>query len=280
MLSNPLRLLLPILVAGMTACSEIGPEITPVDDYNTVPSDTLQRVFIEEFSGVRCVNCPAGSAELAQLEALYPDQLVIMSIHAGFFSSPYPENRFDFRTGEGNALLNLLKQPLGYPSAVINRRLFEGEADLQLSRTQWAGFIAAELKRRAAYNLEIETTYLTANRQLRVDVRASRLDPIGASPMDLRMSVFLTESDIRDVQLTPAGKQVDYAHQHVLRKALTPYDGVPVGEALIGQSSVVRSFSLGMPEDWSPGECEIVAVLHRSGEEWTVLQANARKLVQ
>lgn len=270
-------LLIPVVLGGM-ACSEIGPVITPLEENNTISSDTLQRVFIEEFSGVRCVNCPAGSTELAQLEERYPGQLVVMSVHAGFFSNPYPESRFDFRTGEGNALLNLLGQPLGYPSAVINRRLFEGEADLHLSRAQWAGFIAQDLKRRAAYSLEIEPTYNTSDRLFRVDVRTSRLDNAVVDLNDLRISVFLTESGIQDMQLTPEGKQPEYVHRHVLRKALTPFDGVPVGEELNTQKNLVRSFSLQMPEAWNPAACQVIAVLHRSGNEWTVLQANVRSL--
>src|ERR1700741_1300369 len=85
-----------------------------------------RKVLIEEFTGVRCVNCPDGSAEIENLLSLYGGNLVAVSIHSGFFSDPYPDNLYDFRTPEGDQLLNYLGQPLGYPTAVIDRKLFNG----------------------------------------------------------------------------------------------------------------------------------------------------------
>lgn len=259
-----------LLLAG---CTEIGPVITPLGQGNPDPGQSAsRRVLVEEFSGVRCVNCPAGAQDLERLAALYPGRLVILSIHAGFFSNPYPENRYDFRTPEGNNLLNLLGQPLGYPSAVVNRRKFEGEPDLQLSRAQWAGFIAQELEQKPGVDVRISSAYSGNSRELRADVDVVRLEA-GASSSDLRLSVYIVENDIADTQLTPDGKQNDYVHQHVLRKALTPFDGTPVGPDLQSASSVRRSFVFTLPEGWNPDKCKLIAFAHRSGDRWDVLQA-------
>ena len=259
--------------------TEIGPVITPLAPGNPGSGQSApQMVWIEEFSGVRCVNCPAGSAELDQLAKAYPGRLVVVSIHAGFFSNPYSENRYDFRTTEGNNLLNLLGQPLGYPSAVVNRKKFEGETDLQLSRTQWAGFIAQELNKTPAVDLNVASTFNAGTRELRADVDVKRLDNL-ADPGTLRLSVFLTENDIQDTQLTPEGKKDDYLHRHVLRKALTPFDGAPVGGDLTAVgASVRRSFVFTMPQGWRPEACKLVAAVHRSGDSWEVLQAAEKSL--
>jgi hypothetical protein len=266
-----------LLLAFGAACTEIGPTIVPLEDSGTPSAPIVQRVFVEEFSGVRCVNCPAGSAEIAQLEARYPGRLVVTSIHAGFFSNPYAENRYDFRTPEGNNLLNLLGQPLGYPSAVINRRKFEGEADLQLSRAQWAGFIAEELGKTPQLDLQMVVNYDSSRRELRADVDVLRLVP-GLNTEGLRLSVFMTESNIADVQLGPDGKNPEYPHQHVLRRALTPYDGSPIGEDLNSRSPVRRSYTLLLPSNWNASNCRIIAVAHRSGSSWDVLQAIEKRL--
>ena len=266
-----------LLLAVGAACTEIGPTITPLEDSGTPSTPVVQRVFVEEFSGVRCVNCPAGSAEIARLESLYPGRLVVSSIHAGFFSNPYAENRYDFRTPEGNNLLNLLGQPLGYPSAVINRRKFEGEADLQLSRAQWAGFIAEELGKPPQLDLRMAVNYDSTRRELRADLDVVRLVQ-GLSTEGLRLSVFMTESNIADMQLGPDGKNPEYLHQHVLRRALTPYDGSPVGEDLGTRSTVRRSYTFLLPSNWNASNCRIIAVAHRSGSSWDVLQVIEKRL--
>ncbi len=260
------------------SCSEIGPVITSLDPGNTTPTNTRKRiVLVEEFSGVRCVNCPAGSQDLEKLVALYPGQLAVVSIHAGFFSNPYPENRYDFRTPEGNGLLNLLGQPLGYPSAVINRRKFEGEADLQLGRSQWPGFIAEELAKVPAFDVRLASVFSVQSRELRVEVDVARLDNSVAAP-DLRLSVFIVENNIADAQLTPEGKREDYLHKYVLRKALTAFDGTPVGQDLQTASSVRRSYVFTFPSAWKAESCRLIAFVHRSGASWEVLQATEKPL--
>ncbi len=267
-----------LLLISLFSCSEIGPVITSLDSGNTAPVNARKRiVLIEEFSGVRCVNCPAGSQDLERLAALYPGQLAIVSIHAGFFSNPYPENRYDFRTPEGNGLLNLLGQPLGYPSAVINRRKFEGEPDLQLGRSQWPGFIAEELAKAPAFDVRLAPVFSVQGRELRVDVDVVRLDNAASTP-PLRLSGFIVENDVADVQLTPEGKREDYPHKHVLRKALTAFDGTPVGQDLQTASTVRRSYVFTFPSVWKAESCRLIAFVHRSGGSWEVLQAAEKSL--
>jgi len=273
MMSVKMRNTFFLLLATLCSCSEIGPVITSLESGNPPQVSVRKRVvLIEEFSGVRCVNCPAGSQDLERLAALYPGQLAIISIHAGFFSNPYPESRFDLRTPEGNSLLNLLGQPLGYPSAVINRRKFEGEPDLQLGRSQWPGFIAEELAKSPMFDVRLTPVFSSQTRELRVDADVVRLDNT-AGAADLRLSVFIVENNVADVQLTPEGKREDYPHKYVLRKALTAFDGTPVGEGLQTATSVRRSYVFTFPAAWKAESCRLIAFVHRSGASWEVLQA-------
>ncbi len=45
-------------------------------------------VLIEEFTGKGCTNCPKGSRELENLLTQFPNNLVAISLHAGFFANP------------------------------------------------------------------------------------------------------------------------------------------------------------------------------------------------
>jgi hypothetical protein len=88
----PVALLFVIAAFFNTGCEEIPPTVTPFmgETPDTVVDVTSQQrqVLIEEFTGVRCVQCPAGAAEIETLLALHGDQLVAVAIHAGdFFAS-------------------------------------------------------------------------------------------------------------------------------------------------------------------------------------------------
>lgn len=106
----------------LSACEEIPPTLNPVDPNPGGGGAMPRKVLIEEFSGVKCVNCPAGSEAIENLIKIYGDQLIAISIHAGFFAPPYAESKYDFRSADGTNLLSYLGEPLGYPTAVVNRK--------------------------------------------------------------------------------------------------------------------------------------------------------------
>lgn len=267
-------------IAMLAACSEIAPTVTGAMG-NTGPGPDLtnqrRQVLIEEFTGVRCVNCPAGSAAIEDLLAVYGPQLVAVSIHAGEFAPPYSDSKYDFRTPEGDQLLSYLGEPFGYPTAVINRRLFDGEFDLQLGQSQWAGYIQQELQDSPKVKINIAKSFQPVSRQLNVDITLLAVEDISAP--DLRLSIMLTESGIHDMQLTPAGKQADYEHKHVLRDMLTPYDGSPVTTPLSAGQQRTFSFSMTLPQEWNENKCEIVAFVSLASDRKDVLQAHKTPVV-
>lgn len=268
-------LFLSLLIMG---CEEIPPTLNPVDSNPGSGGSTFRKILIEEFSGVKCVNCPAGSEAIENLLTIYKDQLIPISIHAGFFAPPYAESKYDFRTADGNSLLSYLKEPLGYPTAVVNRKLFPNEFDIQLAQNQWAGFIAQEAAQAPEVTLALIKNYNAANRQLNIEVNIKTLEPIDGS--DIRLSVALTETNISDVQLTPTGKVNDYKHKHVLRDFITNYDGNPIPEAQKDGTIITKSFTYNIPEAWVAENCNVVVFVHLNGDKKDVLQAEQVKVVQ
>ena len=176
------------IIIMCAACTEISPVIPLLGD---------KKVLVEEFTGVRCVNCPSGAAELENLKSIYGDRLVVVSIHAGDFAPPYTDSKFDFRTPEGAALETWLGTPLGYPTAVVNRKKFDGQRSLQVTKANWAGLIADESKTASLLNVGINKKYTKDTRDLTMTVT---LVPTDKLPDDLRLSVLLTENDIADQQ--------------------------------------------------------------------------------
>lgn len=250
------------IILTCASCSEIAPIVPPLGD---------RKVLVEEFTGVRCVNCPSGAAELENLKSIYGDRLVIVSIHAGDFAPPYTDSKYDFRTSEGSALETWLGAPLGYPTAVVNRKKFDGQQSLQTTKANWAGLIANESKTPSVLNLAVEKKYTKDTRDLTMTIK---LVPTEKLPEDVRLSVFLTENDVIDAQETPQGKKSDYKHSHVLRRVLS---GDAKGLVLNGALS--WSGTTKIPANWVAEKCQIVVLAHRGGDMKDVLQVSEVKLM-
>ena len=256
------RIIFFLSFIGFAACTEISP---------VVPSLGDKKVLVEEFTGVRCVNCPAGASELENLKSIYGDRLVIVSIHAGDFAPPYSDSKYDFRTTDGTALEAWLGVPLGYPTAVVNRKKFDGQRSLQVTKANWAGLIADESKTTSLLNLAINKKYTKDSRDLTMTVT---LIPTDKLPEDLRLSVLLTENGVVDQQETPQGKKSDYTHQHVLRRVIS---GDAKGVVLNGALSWTGNYKV--PTTWVIEKCQLVVVAHRGGDIKDVLQVSEVKLM-
>ncbi len=280
MKSSPIRFLLLCSLLWLSACSEIPPVIPePSNPAGPDDLDNQQRqVLIEEFTGVRCVNCPAGSAFIQDLLALHGNRLVAVSIHAGEFSYPYNDSQYNFQTPEGDQILNYLGQPFGYPSAVIDRKLFEGEATLQVGKGSWAGYIEQEKAQPPKVKVGLETAWQAAGRKLEVDATVRAVENVSAD--DIRLTVLITEDGIVDVQETPQGKDPNYVHRHVFRTTLTPALGESLGPALTAGQTLNRSYSFAMPDLWVAENCHVVAFVHLDGASKEVLQAHQVAVVE
>jgi hypothetical protein len=248
------------------SCTEIPPVVPALGD---------RKVLVEEFTGVRCVNCPAGTAELDNLRGIYGERLIVVSVHTGVFSTPYSDSRFDFRTAEGDALENKLGAPLGYPTAVINRKKFAGQSGLQVGRSLWAGLISEESKAASTVSFSIEKTYNATTRQFQMTIKA-----VENTPNALKNTVFsalITEDNIADAQETPTGKQSNYKHRHVFRALAA--DDVAINPS--GLSQVSYSFNGTLKPNWVAENCAVALVLsQKNGSTQEVLQVSEVNIVK
>lgn len=264
-----------ILVLFLTACEENKPIIPPLGEVEIQAAE--RKVLVEEFTGVRCVNCPQGSEEVENLLAIYGDNLIAVGIHAGSFSRPYNDSNMDFRTEAGDQIINFLGVPLGYPSAVINRTDEDGNGRLQTGQSTWAGLIQQELNKATNINLTIGNSFQTTNNQLITNISITPTEDIND---DLRLSVMLVETDIVDRQLTPDGEKDDYIHRHNLRHMLTNATGDAITESLTKGNTIEENFTFTIPDDWKTEDVSVVAFVHRSGDTKEVLQVEELKILE
>ena len=244
------------------------------------PEKGARKVLIEEFTGVRCVNCPQGTDEILNLQSIYGDDVVAVAIHAGFFAKTYSDSKFDFKTEAGEKIEAMLGAPLGYPAAIINRRKFAGEQGFQLPRQSWAGHINNELQKEPLVSVNIETSFDEFSRKLDVKVFVIAEERVSTGT---RLTVMLTEDNIIDPQANVAessGKTIEYNHKHVLREILTSFDGNSLAEGMVKGEIIQRNFSFEVPGDqegwWKVEDMHVLAFVTAvsSGGPGEVLNVN------
>lgn len=268
------KLFILLFVLSIFSCQENMPVIPPPPD----PGDSTRKVLVEEFTGVQCSGCPSGSAELENLLAIYGDNLVVVSIHTFDFGSPYPESQYDFRTDAGEELVNYLGNPFAFPSAVINRKDFDGGAyRLQYGKDKWNGFIKEELEEDPKLTVNLTKSYDFATRELQAQISGvAAADLTG----EIRLTVMVTETGIVDPQLDEsAGLILDYTHKHVFRATLTATKGDRLATDMVEGDTYDVTRSIILPEDWIAENCEIIAFVNLvDGQEKEVLQVEATEV--
>jgi len=265
-----------LIVILFSSCVENMPV---VPDRPDVTSD--RKVLVEEFTGVRCPNCPEGSRALEDLIDVYGSNLVVLSIHAGDFVNMLPESTIDFKTDDGEDLINYLGAPASYPSAVINRKDFDGGTyRLQYTLAKWVGFIDEEINEDPKITVNIDKTYDEVTRQLSLEVFGVALEDLAN---ELRVTIMIAESNIVNAQddQSQGGVVVDYVHKHVFRETLTNFDGNIIAASGLEKAGNY-SFSIDgfvLPDDWKYEDCEIIAFVNEiEGQNKEVLQAEAKKI--
>lgn len=275
-------IIIAVALVILSGCNEIMPTIPPP---GSITSDRV--ILVEEFTGVGCQNCPGGSAELENLLSIYPDNLIAVSIHVGFFASEVQWNanqKFDFRTVDGD---NLVKnyfggEPFAYPSATVNRELSQTNS-LYITNTEWPATIASELEEGSSVDLTMSRTYDEGSRELNVDLTILALS---ALPEDIRVSVIITESGIidyqKDLNAPGDGWIPEYVHKHVLRDIVTSFDGEVISDTGVALTeSVSKSFSTVLPDNFVAENCEVIAFVHRNTSDTReVLQATEMHVVE
>jgi len=268
----------------LVACTENKPIIPCLscgdDGIIIEPGTTVKKVLLEEFTGVRCVNCPQAQAEVTNLQSasVYGENLIAVSYHAGFFSDPYPESTNDFTTNAGTEILNFLKTPIGYPSGVVNRRQFEGERGLQIIQfATWGGFVAQALDDEPLIAITMENGFIPNSRRLSTTVD---ITPLALIAEDLNITVLITENNVKSVQLTGEGIVNDYTQKHVFRTMLTGTLGDPISASLQIGIPNQETFSFTLPEDWIAENCSVVAFVHQTNGGMEVLQVEELKITE
>ncbi len=267
----------------ITSCKEIGPEIDFKPKYEgdtsyvitSIPAAQDKIVYLEEFTGVQCVNCSQGHQLVADLLTQHGERLAAVGVHSGPFSAPYTGTHtsvYDFRTTEGDVINNTFYGGVpGQPMAGQDRRIFRNQGNRATLRSSWTKFVNYELRQANPCNINLTSVFDAVANKLKVKATVTYTqDVVG----DTKLTLLLSESGIKDAQLLPDGTVDDnYTHRHVFRTTLTP----PTGASLQGGATrgrvFVRNFELTPNVTWKIDSCEIIGFVHEATDSLRVLQA-------
>ena len=281
-------ILLGLILTAAVGCEEIPPAInfdpifisaddtTYVED--NVPSADQRVALLEEFTGVRCVNCVAGHIKIDELIDKYGPKLAAVSIHSTFFARPIPgESKIDFRTAEADELAVFLGVG-SLPNGVVDRTIFPAETVFPVPISKWDSYINQHATVAPRVNLELALKdYNEADSTFTIQCTITCLDDITGS---LNLSAMIIESGLIDLQWgpvtsgNPSGELPNYEHNHVMREMITAPSGslLNVPDYQRGRV-IIRNYPVKLSKGEVPENSEIIAFVHFVGTEKTVLQA-------
>jgi hypothetical protein len=263
-----IQLILPVFVVlAFASCDKVeGPYKKNTTGGGGNDTTLVRKVFVEDYTGHKCGNCPRASKALYDLKAIYGDRLIIMAVHAGTFATVFPVGApfytYDFRTPVGNELdTDFGISTAGNPNGMVNRRQVNGS--YIVSSTQWADEVATVLSSTdpVPASITIGTTYNSVTRELQADINTKFFEDLSGT---YRLSVYMLEDSIvnwqKDYDVTP-NDVPDYVHLEVLRGSMNGTYGDVVASTAAGSESNF-TFNATLGTDWNENKMYVVAFLH------------------
>jgi len=245
-------------------------------DSTYVSSSTInpvqKKVLMEEFSGVKCSNCPAGNAKTHEIYNANSGNVIVVTVHSNFLASPYPGSP-DLRNPDAQALS---LAPLGpvpiKPSTYINRikyAAFTNRAVIDID--EWENLVNAELALTSPIDINLETVYVKANeRKFRYRVTLKFAEAM----QDISLGFLLNESEIIAEQLDGSTHIEDYEHEFVLRDFITAIIGENISTTIEANTVIIKEFEIDLNEaeyneegDWEIENMHLVAFIRAANDE-------------
>ncbi len=265
------KIILAILLVGaaiFTSCDFVSNPVensTPNSSSTTGSTVVTRKVLLEDFTGHKCGNCPGATREALRLDSLYPNQIITLGIHAGFYASLGVNYPTDFRNLTSTDYDNTFGvSSAGNPNGMINRKGFPSSQHI-IPVTSWGAEVASSLNLPADFKLEITPTYNSGTRNLSVDVKTTALKAIDDT---INLVVLLVEDSIVAEQLDYSAVPdyiPNYMHRHVLRGALNGSFGVAMQNIWTANQEVTTSISnFAVNNNYNDAHCHIVAYIYKN----------------
>lgn len=258
---------------GMAACQVIpeNEQLIPVES-----SESAKTCLLIDFSGWRCINCPAAAEEAHKLLEQYGDQLIVMEAHPAtnsqFTKPPVGKPEYDYTCPAADSLYIALggKGITPLPIGSVDMAVFNngsGSGAYLKTPDQWGAMVYASLKNDCQVDIRLQ-------RNEKKEI-VCQLNNKSEQELACSLYVWLTEDSIVSAQHFSDSKTTNYLRNHLLRDAISSPNGDPL--TLPAEENVTRTFLYTMPDKVVPENCHIVAALYANGEIIQAAQIVATK---
>ena len=232
---------------------------------------TGKTVLIKDFTGARCVNCPAAAEYAHNLQhQLDEDHIFIMSVHAGYLAQPigsFP----DFLTDEGTAWYN--NQDRNPLFTVDHVALTEGNT---LNEGQIDAPVVAALDEEQSFEILVIPDYDETTRQLNVETRAVALTEMDG---EFYVTVCLVEDNIMGWQTIPGGVDKEYVFRNVFRGTLNgAYGEVFEGLHVDVNDTYYFRYNTEIDATYDANECYLMVYVYDKSQGDKILQTAVKKI--
>ncbi len=277
--------IIALSIFAITSCDEeappglnFAPERSVFDTTyvtNNIPVAQATNVLIEDFTGVKCPNCPRAQGVAKNLMAANPGRVFVMAMHPGkgllaTLTSPFKtpgddhDSKYDFRTEEAADLLTMLGGTSQLPIGSINRTLFSSENAILINDPKWSAKASEKLNTTSIVNIDTFGTkgvyYVDAN-TIRINVK---LAYTSASTDSQFVSIAIIEDDLIDFQENGTVVEENYEHNHILRRMITPTTGSQLKASIVPGRVFEKTYDyqFATNETWNRQNLKLVVFVH------------------
>ena len=232
---------------------------------------TGKTVLIKDFTGARCVNCPAAAEYAHNLQhQLDEDHIFIMSVHAGYLAQPMG-NFPDFLTDEGTAWYNNHdSNPL---FAVDHVALTDGNT---FNEGQIDAPVTAALEEEQTFEIVVGRQFDEASRQLQVNVQAIALVDFDG---EFYITACLVEDHVIGWQTIPGGVDKEYDFRNVFRGTLNGAYGEAFEDLHVDANDTFYfNYSTEINADYNADECYLMVYVYDKSQGDKILQTAVKKI--
>lgn len=254
------------MILAFTACDTIKEQDRKVAFTGSISGE--RTVLLEEFTGVRCVNCPLGAAEAHKLQEFFGDNLIVVGLYPQTpvnLTEP-ASGDMDLRTDAAEAYAKEYKVE-AFPRGMVNRKS-------ALEMEQWGGAVAevisegdnyASMTMSAILDLDKDEMQVVVNGKFENEYKSSGV---------INVIVMVLEDSILTRQVgAPNSSTASYAQNHVLRKTLSDIWGDRVASSSpAAGTDFSATYTTSMDPLWKEDKVSVVAALVDAGSK-EVIQA-------
>lgn len=245
------------------ACDNINEE----DRFIPVERPTVERkVLIQEFTGIRCVNCPDAASLMHDLQGQYPESVIVVALHPKDHPFSNPIAGFSLATDEAKTYFEYYNGN-ELPAAIVN------SGGLNSNFNQWSSIALSAMQEKAKLDIDLATVYhedqdpVDKDKVIRTVEASYSVRFNEMYDGDVSVLVWIIENDITGPQMSTSGRIPEYTHRHVFRKSLNGDWGEQIGSKFTTDQVVEGSAACTIPEDWNVDNCQIVAFAFKTGDK-------------